>query len=50
MFWKVDAPNEFFDFKLPNLSYDSDLHPDKLRMVTAHQDNVLRLWRMTAAG
>ena len=50
MFWKVDAPNEFFDFKLPNLCYDSDLHPDKLRMVTAHQDNVLRLWRMAAAG
>jgi WD40 repeat protein len=48
LFWKLEDPNEFFDFKLPNLCYDSDLHPDKLRMVTAHQDNVLRLWRMTA--
>ncbi len=48
LFWKVDSPNEFFDFKLPNLCYDSDLHPDKLRMVTAHEDNVLRLWKLAA--
>ncbi len=48
LFWKVAEPNEFFDFKLPNLAYDSDLHPDKLRVVTAHEDNTLRLWRMTA--
>jgi len=48
LFWNTNDPNEFFDFKLPNLCYDSDLHSDGLRVVTAHQDNVLRIWRMTA--
>ena len=47
-FWKVDSPNEFFDFALPTFCYDSDLHPDKLRIVTTHRDNVLRLWKMAA--
>jgi WD40 repeat protein len=50
LFWKAEDPNEFFDYKMPNLCYDSDLHPDQLRMATTHLDNVLRLWKLTAPG
>ncbi len=48
LFWKLEEPNEFFDFKLPRTCYDFDLHPDRLRLVTPHDDNVLRMWQMTA--
>ncbi len=48
LFWKVDAANEFFDLKLPNICYDFDLHPDRQRLVTSHEDNALRLWTMSA--
>jgi len=49
LFWKPEEANEFFDFKLPNLCYDFDMHPDKLRLVTSHEDNVVRLWTMAEA-
>jgi hypothetical protein len=50
LFWKPGEANEFFDFKLPGVCHDLDLHPDALRLATSHDDNVLRLWRMTAKG
>ncbi len=48
LFWKLDQPNEFFDLRLPDVCRDSDLHPDALRVATAHEDKTLRLWQMTA--
>ena len=48
LFWKLDQPNEFFHLKLPNACREFDLHPDGLRLATAHQDKTLRLWQMTA--
>lgn len=46
LFWKPEAANEFFDFKLPDLCRDFDLHPDQLRLATTHDDGKLRLWQM----
>lgn len=48
LFWKTEQPNEFFDFKLPDLCRDFDLHLDQLRLATSHDDKTLRLWQMTA--
>jgi WD40 repeat protein len=48
LFWKLEQPNEFFDLKLPDTCRDFDLHPDALRLATAHEDKTLRLWQMTA--
>ena len=48
LFWKTEQPNEFFDFKLPDLCRDLDLHADQLRLATSHDDKTLRLWQMTA--
>ena len=50
LFWKLAEANEFFDFKLPSMCRDLDLHPDHLRLATTHDDNMLRLWQMTAKG
>jgi WD40 repeat protein len=47
LFWRIEQPNEFFDFKLPDTCRDFDLHPDGLRVCTAHEDKTLRLWQMT---
>jgi len=46
-FWKPDQVNEFFNFKLPNTARDLDLHPDGLRLATAHFDGQLRVCPMT---
>jgi WD40 repeat protein len=48
LFWKLDAPHEFFDLKLPDTARDMDMHPDQLRLATPHADKSLRLWQMTA--
>jgi WD40 repeat protein len=48
LFWKLDGAGEFFDFQMPNSCRDLDLHPDKLRLATTHDDNTLRIWQMTA--
>ena len=48
LFWKLEQPNEFFALKLPAACREFDLHPDGLRLATAHQDKILRLWQMTA--
>ncbi|MDR3637088.1 MAG: WD40 repeat domain-containing protein [Isosphaeraceae bacterium] len=51
-FWKPDQVSEFFKFKLPNTARDLDLHPDGLRLATAHFDGQLRVCMMSlqAAG
>jgi WD40 repeat protein len=48
LFWKIGEANEFFDFKMPNTCRDLDLHADRLRLATSHDDNMLRIWQMTA--
>ena len=47
-FWKPDQVNEFFKFALPNTGRDLDLHPDGLRLATAHHDGHVRIWEMKA--
>jgi WD40 repeat protein len=42
-FWKPDQVNEFFKLTLPNTARDLDLHPDGLRIATAHHDGKLRV-------
>lgn len=46
-FFKVDAANEFATFALPNTARALDLHPDGLRIATAHHDGHLRISAMT---
>lgn len=48
LFWKLDAPNEFFDFKAPELLRDLDLHRDGLRVAASGHGGALRVWQMTA--
>jgi WD40 repeat protein len=45
-FWKPDKANEFFKFVLPGTARDLDLHPDGLRLATAHFDGVVRISEM----
>lgn len=42
-FWKRDQKDEFHSFKLGNTSRDLALHPDGLRLATAHHDKNLRI-------
>jgi WD40 repeat protein len=46
-FWKPDKPNEFFKFTLPGTARDLDMHPDGLRLATAHFDGAVRLSAMS---
>lgn len=43
LFWKPDAVNEYAKFALPNTARDLDLHPDGIRVATAHHDGHLRI-------
>jgi WD40 repeat protein len=45
-FWKADQTNEFFKFNLKNTGRDLDLHPDGIRLATAHHDGCLRISAM----
>jgi WD40 repeat protein len=45
-FFKPDQVNEFFKLPLPNTARDMDLHPDGLRIATAHHDGKLRICLM----
>jgi WD40 repeat protein len=47
-FWKPDQGNEFFKLVLPNTARDMDLHPDCLRIATAHHDGKIRISSMEA--
>ncbi len=42
-FWKPDQTSEFFKLALGNTARDMDLHPDGLRISTAHHDGKLRI-------
>lgn len=48
LFWKPDADKDFHRFQLPNLARDLDLHPDGLRLCTAHHDRHIRISRLAA--
>jgi WD40 repeat protein len=48
LFWKLDAPNEFHRFSLPNTVLDMDLSGDGIQVATAHHDGHLRVTRLTA--
>lgn len=48
LFWKPDQVNEFFKLALPNTGRALDMHPDGLRLATAHHDGHVRIWEMKA--
>ncbi len=48
LFWKADAPKDFHRLALPNILRDMDLHPDGLRIATAHHDRHVRITRLDA--
>lgn len=48
LFWKPDAETTFHKFQLPALARDMDLHPDGLRVATAHSDKHIRITRLAA--
>ncbi len=45
-FLKPDQVNDFHKFSLPNTALDLDIHPDGLRIATAHHDGRLRISSM----
>jgi WD40 repeat protein len=48
LFWKPDNEKDFHRFQLPNLARDMDLHPDGIRVATAHYDRNVRITRLAA--
>lgn len=48
IFWKNDAEQDYFRFKLPQAASDMDLHPDGIRVALAHFDRRLRIVRLAA--
>lgn len=46
LFLKPDADKEYFRFKAPNTVRDLDLHPDGVRLLTAHFDKQVRMLMM----
>lgn len=48
LFWKPDSEKDFHRFQLPNIARDMDLHPDGVRVATAHHDRHLRITNLTA--
>lgn len=42
-FFKPEGPNEFHRLSMPNTARDMDLHPDGLRIATAHHDKKTRV-------
>ena len=47
-FWKTGADKDYHRFGLPNILRDMDVHPDGLRVVTAHHDGSARITRLAA--
>ncbi len=45
-FWKPEQTGEIFKLGLPNTARDMDLHPDGLRIATAHHDGRVRVSTM----
>jgi WD40 repeat protein len=48
LFWKPDAEKPYHRFQLPASARDMDLHPDGLRVATAHTDKQIRITRLAA--
>jgi WD40 repeat protein len=48
LFWKTDADKDYHRLALPNILRDMDLHPDGLRVATAHYDGNVRITRLAA--
>lgn len=48
LFWKTDAAKDYHRLALPNIVREMDLHPDGLRLATAHHDGKLRITRLAA--
>jgi WD40 repeat protein len=48
LFWKPDAEKDYFRFGLPALARDMDLHPDGVRVATAHYDRHVRIIKLAA--
>jgi WD40 repeat protein len=49
-FFRPEEINEFHKVNLNNTGRALDLHPDGLRIATAHHDGHLRIWSMTEAA
>jgi WD40 repeat protein len=47
-FWKPDNDKDVHRFQLPNILRDMDLHPDGLRVATAHHDKNVRITKLAA--
>jgi hypothetical protein len=50
IFWKPDSEKPWFRYPLPSLARDMDLHPDGLRVATAHHDKFVRITRLARAA
>ena len=48
LFWNGEGDNAFHQFKLKDTARGCDLHPDGIRIATAHFDRKLRISRMAA--
>lgn len=48
LFFKPEAANEFFSFKLPGTGRDMHLSPDGLRVAVAHFDDHVRVYELRA--
>jgi len=48
-FWKFDSEEEFHTLALVNTARDLSLHPDNLRLATAHHDHHVRIYEMRGA-
>jgi WD40 repeat protein len=49
LFWNADNDKDFHRFALPALARDMDLHPDGVRVATAHSDSHVRIVSLSAA-
>ena len=46
LFWKPGSDKDYHRLALPNIVRDMDLHPDGLRVATAHHDGHVRITRL----
>ncbi|MCA9059010.1 MAG: hypothetical protein KDA85_10940, partial [Planctomycetaceae bacterium] len=46
LFWNSEQEKDFHRFQLPNIARDMDLHPDGIRVCTAHHDRNVRITRL----
>jgi WD40 repeat protein len=50
LFWKTGADKDYHRLAMPNIVRDMDLHPDGLRVATAHHDGTARITRLAAGA